>query len=712
MSDSQRPDARYPGWDTFSDTWVATDALGRTLPGYEQVGPPRKDRFIGIFYFLWLGEHVNGGPYDITKILQLDPQAMQKPDSPLWGPLHAPHHWGESLYGYYLSDDAYVLRRHAQMLSDAGVDVVIFDVTNQFTYRHYYMALLKVFSEVRGAGGRTPQVAFLCPFWSPAKVVSELYRDLYEPGHYSDLWFRWKGKPLILADPNLLEEGEGSQQQNTPAPLAPGRTLGQSFTTDKPFDALACHVPTWTTKDSAMTLTLYQTSPLGERIARKRFMNVSDNAWISLTFRQPLPPGTYYLEMSEARGRIGWWSHTDDVFPKGQAYADGAPTAGDRTLRISVLGAGTRLRDFFTFRKPQPDYFQGPTMPNMWSWLEVFPQHLFRNEKGEKEQMSVGVAQNAVKGRLGSMSESGAHGRNWHNGANDPSPGAIMRGLNFAEQFEHALKQDPQFIFITGWNEWIAGRFAEFAGVKLPVMFVDQFNQEFSRDIEPMKGGHADNYYYQMVGYIRRFKGVRKPPAASRSKTIRIDGDFSDWEDVRPEYRDDIGDPARRDHPGWNNVEHYRNDTGRNDFVQMKVARDRDYLYFYVRTKEPITAPEGSNWMLLFLNTDGDPATGWEGYNFVVNRQRRGDGMSVLEESQRGWNWRPKGEARYRIQGSEMEIAIHRADLGLADLSRPIRLEFKWSDNMQREGDILDFLINGDAAPGGRFNYLYQAPPR
>jgi hypothetical protein len=711
MSDPQRPDERYPGWDTFSDTWVAADALGRTLPGYEQVGPPRKNRFIGIFYFLWLGEHVNGGPYDITNILQLDPQAMQKPDSPLWGPLHAPHHWGESLYGYYLSDDAYVLRRHAQMLSDAGVDVVIFDVTNQFTYRRYYMALLQVFSEVRAAGGRTPQIAFLCPFWSPAKVVSELYRDLYEPGLYSDLWFRWKGKPLILADPNLLEEAEGSQQQNTPAALAPGRTLGQSFTTDKPFDAVACHVPTWTTRDSAMTLTLYQNGPLGERIARKRFTKVSDNSWQSLTFRKPLPAGTYYLEMSQARGRIGWWSHTDDVFPKGQAYADGAPTAGDRTLRISVLGAGMRLRDFFTFRKPQPDYFQGPTMPNMWSWLEVFPQHVFRNEKGEKEQMSVGVAQNAVKGRLGSMSEPGAHGRNWHNGANDPSPGAIMRGLNFAEQFEHALKEDPQFIFITGWNEWIAGRFAEFAGVKLPVMFVDQFNQEFSRDIEPMKGGHADAYYYQMVSYIRRFKGVRKPPAASRPKTIRIDGDFSDWEDVLPEYRDDIGDPARRDHPGWNNVEHYRNDTGRNDFVRMKVARDRDHLYFYVRTKEPITAPEGSNWMLLFLNTDGDPATGWEGYNFVVNRQRRGDGVSVLEESQRGWNWRPKGEARYRIQGSEMEIAIRRADLGIADLSRPIRLEFKWSDNMQREGDILDFLINGDAAPGGRFNYLYQASP-
>jgi hypothetical protein len=34
------------------------------------------------------------------------------------------HHWGESAFGYYRSDDPWVLRKHAQMLSDAGVDVI------------------------------------------------------------------------------------------------------------------------------------------------------------------------------------------------------------------------------------------------------------------------------------------------------------------------------------------------------------------------------------------------------------------------------------------------------------------------------------------------------------------------------------------------------------------------------------------------------------
>ena len=205
----ERPEPRSAAavtWDTFSDTWVATDALGRRVLTCADVGPPRPERFVGIFYFLWHGAHVNGGPYDVTKILNRDPQAMLKKDSPLWGPMLAPHHWGESIFGYYLTDDAGVLRKHAQMLADAGIDTLIFDVTNQVTYKPYYMALLRVFSEVRSQGGKTPQVAFLCPFGDPSQTARELFDALYKPGRYPELWFQWEGKPLIMADPARVDE--------------------------------------------------------------------------------------------------------------------------------------------------------------------------------------------------------------------------------------------------------------------------------------------------------------------------------------------------------------------------------------------------------------------------------------------------------------------------------------------------------------------------
>src|SRR5208283_4467311 len=113
-----------PAWDVYSDTWVATDALGRRLPGYAEAGPPRPERFVGIFYFLWLGADVRGGPYDVTKL------RAENPAHPAWGPLYAPHQWGESIFGYWLTEDPFVLCKHAQMLADAGVDTLLFDVTN------------------------------------------------------------------------------------------------------------------------------------------------------------------------------------------------------------------------------------------------------------------------------------------------------------------------------------------------------------------------------------------------------------------------------------------------------------------------------------------------------------------------------------------------------------------------------------------------------
>ncbi len=687
-------------WDTFADTWVATDALGRQLPSAAAVGPPRPDRTVGIFYFLWLGAQRQGGPYDVTQILAQDPDAMRKSDSPLWGPLHAPHHWGESLFGYYLTDDAAVLRKHAQMLSDAGVDVVIFDVTNQLTYPEWYRALLRVWGEMRVAGNRTPQVAFLTPFWDPGKVVRELWRDLYAPSLSNDLWFRWEGKPLILADPDLLGRRADHAEQNQPTEILPGHTLAQQFTTDQAFRAVGGRFPTYHASNSALTLKLSRARTATPPLATRRFTNVPDNAWLTLEFAALQPAGTYLLEASDPIGKIGWWSHTEDVQPRGQALADGRPVAGDRTLRLALTDDETaRIREFFTFRKPQPDYFQGPTRLDMWSWLEVFPQHVFRNARGEPEQMSVGVAQNAVNGRLGSMSEPGAHGRSYHNGSTDNRPDAVEQGLNFAEQWERALKEDPRFVFVTGWNEWIAGRFAEFGGIKLPVMFVDQYDQEHSRDIEPMKGGHGDNYYYQLVRYVRRYKGARSlPPVQPRS--IRIDGEFADWREVAPEFPDTLGDPMHRQHPSWDAKVTYTNHTGRNDLVAAKVSFDAQRAYFHIRTREPITPPAGTNWMLLFLNTDVDARTGWLRYDFVVNRTAPG---SLERHGGGGFAWQSAGQVELRVAGEQLELSVAWPALGLK--SPPAQLDFKWADNCIFAADWSDFTLNGDAAPNDRFAY-------
>ena len=79
-----------------------------------------------------------------------------------------------------------------------------------------------------------------------------------------------------------------------------------------------------------------------------------------------------------------------------------------------------------------------------------------------------------------------------------------------------------------------------------------------------------------------------------------------------------------------------------------------------------------------------------------------------IEHSDCGWRWTEAGKAVWRMEGARLHVAVPRAMLGLSP-GAPIDLRFKWADNMQSEGDVMDFTLYGDAAPPGRFAYRYQA---
>lgn len=565
----------YEGDDLFADTWVATDDAGRAQPDITEAGAVKADKWVGIFYWTW---HVprTGGPNDNTKIITAAGDAAEI----AWPNNGAPHHWGEPELGYYRMTDPFVIRKHASMLADAGVDAIFFDTTNPpHTWKDEYEALCREYEAMRNEGARTPYIAFITPFWDPTEVVNRLWPDLYKPGLWQDLWFRWDDKPLLLANPEFIKDPE--------------------------------------------------------------------------------------------------------------------------------------MRDFFTLRRPMPDYWLGPDGPDQWSWLEVHPQHVFRNSKGEAEQMSVGVAQNALPDTPGPapMSDKrGAMGRSWHDGKKDSREEAVNLGLNFEEQWRRALEVDPKFIFVTGWNEWVAGRYTEWSKYTDATsyykggLFVDQYTHEYSRDCEPMRGGHTDNYYYQLASWIRKFKGVRPRAEATGPSVISLDGNFDDWTSVVPEYRDTIGDVTHRDHLGYGEIP-YKNATGRNDFVIAKAAYDTDMLYFFIQTRTPITSPADPYWMLLLVDSDQDTRSGWLGYDFVVNLGEISEEQTPVKAWQNG-SWNAAGTAIYRVNGNGMEIAVSRALLG-QEQAIPA-FDFHWADNIQGFGDVSELGVNGDSAPNRRWNYRYS----
>ena len=278
---------------------------------------------------------------------------------------------------------------------------------------------------------------------------------------------------------------------------------------------------------------------------------------------------------------------------------------------------------------------------------------------------------------------------------------------------------DPQFLWITGWNEWWAGAwdaptdcYTHLLDNCVPInqrYFVDDYNAEYSRDIEPMKGGFTDNYYYQMVANNRLRKGARPVPMASAAKTIALAGDFSDWADVGPEFRDLPGDTLARNWPTtFGNLPNYTDASGRNDFTLLKVARDADNIYFLAQCRSNLTSHTGTNWMTLFLNTDRARTTGWEGYDFAVNLGARTATTTTLSQNPTtNWNWTTvRSDIAYKVTGNQIMLAIPRASLGLTN--DPVTFDFHWADNFQTN-DISGFFQYGDSAPDRRFNYRYQS---
>ena len=578
--------------DVFSDTWVATDALGRELPGYAECGGPRPNRFVGIFYFICNNYDGPIPPHDVTKILASSP--AQPPFRPHFG-----HWWGEPEVGYYRSSDRWVIRRHTYQLADAGIDTLIFDVTNDVTFPQTYTAICEVFRQVRSEGEKTPDICFL----ASEKSVLQLWDDFYSKGLFSDLWFSWKGKPLLLT--------------------------GQH---------------------------------------------------------------------GELRGDMN-----KVVFPQ-------------------------EIQEFFNIRKSwawDTLSWYGENGYHRWPWVAHYPQCVGWDQPGVAEQVPVAVAQHPLS----------AIGRSFHNGKQPETNEYDVtlytsQGLHFAEQWRRALEVDPEFIFITGWNEWMAGSvvcedpsqqalqalWSFYPGAILgragrplkkgDIYFIDQYNQEFSRDAEPMRGGHGDNYYYQMIANIRRYKGVRPLPPASFPCTIDLQGSFDQWLEVGPEYRDHLCETLPRDELGWGGAGRYTNLSGRNEFVVLKVARDEQNIYFYARTRQSITPATDPNWMMLFINADQRKDTGWEGYDFLVNWPPIDDRRTTVKKNTGDWSWAEVGEASYHLQGNELMIAAPRAVLGMS--RKPISFDFHWADNIPCSGLIEDFFLYGDSAPSRRFDYRYQ----
>ena len=568
--------------DLYADTWVAADDLGRTVT--DGAAAPRS-KLIGMFYQIWFTPtsvtyadqknydhyrtYLEGGVEAVKKVYTQGPEG--------WG-----HYWAEPYFGFYLTNDRWIIRKHASMLQDLGIDFIFLDVTNGNPQTNSYKAILKEYEMMRQEGLDTPDVCFMLSddTGGVENVFLDLWDNIYSTGQYSDLYVIYDGKPLILGN-----------------------------------------------------------------------------------------------------------------FSKLSAEANA-------------------LLDNFSYRRCWALHENLKGGKNFWSWMCQTPQVAsYNTQKGdavEEISISAGILANTSTGRSFSGGKQPKVGK-LADGSKDYFQFNLEttgQGLLFAEQMQRAIEVDPYVVLITEWNEWAAGRWE---GVGNPTIantfiswsnsfYVDCFNPEFSRDIEPMKGGFGDNYYYQLAAFMRNFSGSRPAPAAAGQHQITLSGGLDQWADVWPEYRDTTGDTLHRDSLGNGGLVTYKNSTGRNDIVSAKVSRAEGKTYFLALCADKLTAPEGSNWMNLFIDTDCNASNGWHGYDIVINRYN-----GSVERFTSGWNLEIIGQAELFSGDNYIVICVDDNTCGLgADFN------FKWADNSAADGEIMQFLDLGDAAPNARFNYAFR----
>lgn len=638
-------------WDVYPDTWVATDALGRTMPGQEDVGNVKNDkrRVVGIFYITWHSDNLATlkSPYraDVSKVLEEAPEARLDANHPAW--TEGSYHWGEPELGYFLSRDEYVIRKDMSMLADAGVDVLVMDVTNAVRYWDEWETLFTTMQKMKAEGNKVPKFCFWAFNGPVITVVQDLYDKVYKENKYKDLWFYWGDKPLLLYNGKPAMDANGGGVKNPNPHYDPKAATDSSH-------------PHY--NDPDYTNEFYQDYTRDV----KDFFTLRTMWW-----------GYYEWAGERFVGTEGNWSFGYDL--------------GDERVN---------------------------KMP---------PSDLVATYQGEVEQAAVTPAQHPIS----------IIGKSWTRDKKEPKlndhdmpeptyvpwlgktvDNPTAYGIYFQDRWEEALKSDPQFLYLNDWNEWTAGKYTsgkapgselpgptEFLGRKNPFYFVDQYNSEFNRTIQPMKGGYTDNYYMQMAQNIRRYKGVRPIPQNNGYQKLRIDGTFKDWDKVSTEYRDTKGDVTHRDYNGYGG-NHYINNSGRNDIILSKVGVDKDNIYFYVETADKLTPSSDPNWMLLLIDADNNASTGWYGYDFIINKNVvDAQSTELMRYDTQAAEWKKVQTLPYCVKDNQLELAVSRKDLEL--LGDSFVFDFKWADNPADLKDPISLCTDGDAAPNRRFNYRY-----
>ncbi len=558
---------------------TAIDKTGRIAsPGDERNGND-----VGIFYHTWHGNHETPGEVlNIREIMEKNPDYLKSDYLGENGGKF--HYWDEPLYGYYCSDDPWIVTRHIELMIAMGVDFFVYDYTNNVCYDKEADLIFETLEKFRKQGFKVPKVTMYTNTGS-SRCVVYLYNRYFADsaplkGKYDHLWYSPNGKPLIIGVSGMAAPA-GTQEL-------------YDYLTSEFFDFRESQWP-----DGKTTIT----------DTERGF------PWMNWEY----PQGNYNGYMSVSLSQ----------------HPGARMSAGARTN----YGRGY---DFALAENIGENAELGTNYQAQW-------QSVFENNE-------------------------------------DPS------------------KQKVNTVMITGFNEWMAIKHNDGENS----FFVDLFSEEYSRDVEMMKGGYDDNFVIQTLANTRKFRYSDPKSYLYEYHTIDIEDDtLSGWNAVAHSYIDLSGDAIARNYRDCFRTTTYVDNSNRNDIEKVTVTHDGEFLYVKVKTAENVTAYNGTdeNWMNLFIHTGNDNENSFGGFQYVINRKPENTGTTSVERSKGGYVWETAGQAQYRVYGDSILYKIPLSALSLT--KENCRLSIKATDNVTRYDDIMDYYVSGDSAPIGRFAYSY-----
>ena len=197
---------------------TGTDDFGRVINPVD--GKVNADRYVGMFFFLTLGQHTNHtGIYDINKITfdSTYHDAFTKFDTFIT-PVGSAHFWGEPVWGYYHSEDTWVMRKQIEMLTMAGVDFLVLDTSNNVLYENVTKKLFDILLEYQNMGWDVPKIVYYLgkhDLNADISVIKRVHEIFYSKNAYKSLWFTPNDpeKPMIVAPDNVIAAFAKSQNK-------------------------------------------------------------------------------------------------------------------------------------------------------------------------------------------------------------------------------------------------------------------------------------------------------------------------------------------------------------------------------------------------------------------------------------------------------------------------------------------------------------------